>query len=496
MISTTMRQAAFVAACLVPVMCIVAGCGTNPVPPIPPEPNQPTWHEHVFTTVLPQGYQGSSDCLICHENIALPLIQSGHWTWEGTPNTIVGHETETHGMRDLINGTFIGVPSNEARCAQCHPSYGYVDKNFDFASDQHVDCFICHDSTGTYVKAATLGGGGGQAALLQNGQTVLAAPSDLTQVVYNLGLPNRSHCGACHFYADGGDNVKHGDLSSDLLNPTPDMDVHMGGQGFLCQTCHTMKDHGIAGFSIHNMSDGGDPPVCTRCHSATAPHTRNPSLDPLLNLHPPHLACQMCHIPTFSRSRPTVVEWDWDTAGQDISPIPTDKYGMPSYDKEKGSLVWGANLVPTPRWFNGKWKRMIVGAADTYANAGTTADPVVLAEPDGSASDPNAKIYPFKVMYGRQPADTTSKRLIVPHLFGSAAGSNAFWDKFDWASALNEGAAYSGVAYSGAFGFVNTVSYLRVNHEIAPKEQAPACNSCHGQTWFWSQLGIKDPLAP
>ena len=97
------------------------------------------------------------------------------------------------------------------------------------------------------------------------------------------------------------------------------------------------------------------------------------------------------------------------------------------------------NVQPIPRWSNGKWRRKIVSAADTYTNAGTSGDPIVLAEPAATAADADAKIYPFKVMTGRQPADTVNKRLIVPHLFGSAAGPNAYWDSFDWTTALQEG---------------------------------------------------------
>ena len=161
-------------------------------------------------------------------------------------------------------------------CSQCHPSFGYTDHTFDFAGDRHVDCFVCHDTTGTYAKSPTGGGGGGQAALAHNGQLVLAAPADMTPVIYNLGMPTKRNCGACHFYADGGDNVMHGDMSSDLLNATEGMDVHIGGQGFECQTCHTMQSHGIAGFTLHSVNEGGASPNCTRCHSATAPHTRIP----------------------------------------------------------------------------------------------------------------------------------------------------------------------------------------------------------------------------
>ena len=483
---------------------MLAGCGTSPVPPPDgggePAPGEPGFHEHVFADkVIPNGFTSVTDCFICHQNIADGLASSGHWQWQGTPTNIVGHTTETHGMRDLINGFQLGVSSNEAYCSKCHFSFGWADKTFDFSTSGGVDCFVCHDSTGTYVRQVTANGA--EAAIASGGTVTPATGADFIAIADSAIAPVRSNCGACHFSADGGDNVMHGDLSSALVAPTEDVDVHMGsaasgGLGFVCQTCHSQLNHGFAGWTLHSLSDGGDSPSCTRCHSSTAPHTQDFPLDVLLNPHVSHLACELCHIPAFARNVPTLTAQYWDTAGQDISPIPTDALGQPTYDKNRGTLAWGKDVAPVPRWFDGRMRRKLVLADDTYTNAGTTTDPVVLAAPVATANDPGAKIYPFKVMLGRQPADTVNKRLIVPHLFGAAAGSNPFWEKFDWAAAIQEGATYSGVPYSGTFGFVDTVTYLPVNHEIPPKEQALLCPSCHGITWHWAELGLTDPLAP
>jgi octaheme c-type cytochrome (tetrathionate reductase family) len=478
---------------------LLAGCLPRPTPPPPPsDGNEPVipFHQTVFTEIVPEGYQGPRSCQICHLDIAQNLIGTGHWKWEGTSVNIVGHETETHGARDLLNSFFIGIPSNEGRCAQCHPSYGYVDKQFDFTSTASIDCLVCHDSTGTYQKDPTAGGGGGQAALLVNGALVPASPEQLKQVVYNVALPTRRNCGACHFAAEGADNVMHGDMSADLLNPSRDLDVHMGGLNFACQQCHSEKNHGIAGFLLHSVTDGGDPPACTRCHGDTNVHSANPPLDELLNPHLSHVACESCHIPLIARNAPTRVAWFWDTAGQDVSPIPTDEFGLPTFDKQLGTFVWAKNVKPEYRWHDGTWQRKIIGVADTYSNAGTEADPVVMAEPAATKDSPGAKVTPFKKMVGRQPADTVNQRLLVPHLFGAPGGANPFWEKFDWGLALADGAAYTGVPFSGTFGFVNTVTFLQVNHEVAPREAALRCNACHGVPEFWAILGVTDPLAP
>ena len=87
--------------------------------------------------------------------------------------------------------------------------------------------------------------------------------------------------------------------------------------------------------------------------------------------------------------------------------------------------------------------------------------------------------------------------MLVPHLFGGKGGPNAYWSKFDWDLALQDGAAYTGQTYSGAYEFVDTVMYLTVNHEIAPKEQALGresnCGDCHiSDTIDWTELGYTD----
>ena len=477
------------------IASLIAGCPT--VPNGDPNDNGTTAkprHEQIFTEIIPEGYEGPASCQVCHCDEAQDLLAAGHWKWEGTTVNINGLETETHGKRDLLNNFCVAVPANEGRCSQCHPSYGWKDNTFDFTDASTVDCLVCHDTTGTYAKHPSANGGGGPAALRVEGELVLATAADLQSVAYNVGAPTRANCGFCHFYAGGGDNVKHGDLSSDLVSPTAEMDVHMGGRDFTCQTCHTAQNHGIAGMALHSVDEGGRRPDCTRCHGETNVHATNDLISPVLNFHLSRVACETCHIPTFARSMPTKVEWYWEDAGQDVDPIPVDEFGKPTYDKKKGTFVWDKNVQPSYHWFDGKWNRMVIGLSDTYANAGTVADPVVIAEPTATAADEDAKVYPFKRMIGSQPADAVEKRLLVPHLFGSAAGENAFWAKYDWGAAIAEGAAYAGQPYSGEFEFANTVMYLRVSHEVAPASQALHCDDCHGVTSFWQQLGIEDPF--
>jgi octaheme c-type cytochrome (tetrathionate reductase family) len=493
-------------AALALAVALLGGCGTMPPPEPPSDGGQlpAGFHTDVFSNgVIPGGFKSPSDCLICHENIVDGLAPGGHWQWQGVSTNIVGHETEIHGKRDLINAFQLGVPSNESYCSICHLSYGWADKSFNFATPAAVDCLVCHDTTGTYGRLATPNGGA--PGILRDGALVPAGPEDILALADQAGAPTRRNCGSCHFYADGGDNVMHGDMSSSLLEPTKDVDVHMGsvasgGQDYFCQSCHSMANHRFSGWTLHSVDEGGPPLACTRCHTPDAasgsPHQRNPGLDSLLNLHISKLACEMCHIPAFARYEPTIVGQDWSTAGQNIDPVPTDAFGQPTYDKNRGTLTWGMNVAPVARWSDGRMQRKLVFADDTYTNAGTSADPVVLAGPVATKDTPGAKVTPFKVVLGRQPADPINHRLVVPHLSGTAAGPNAFWGAYDWNAALQEGAAYDGFVYSGQYTFVNTISYLPVNHQIPPKEQAHLCESCHWTTWFWADLGLVDPLAP
>jgi hypothetical protein len=103
-------------------------------------------------------------------------------------------------------------------------------------------------------------------------------------------------------------------------------------------------------------------------------------------------------------------------------------------------------------------------------------------------------------MIGNQPADSDDNQILVPHLFGAAGGPNAYWGAYNWDGALRDGDAVTGQGYSGDYFFKDTIMYLSVNHEVAPKEQAWGmdgnCNDCHfGDQIDWLALGWTDDPA-
>jgi octaheme c-type cytochrome (tetrathionate reductase family) len=301
-------------------------------------------------------------------------------------------------------------------------------------------------------------------------------------VAQGVGKSSRKTCGSCHFFGGGGDHIKHGDLDSSLTMPTRMMDVHMGtnGKDMTCGSCHKTKAHVIPGQALSVSATGGLTLNCSDCH------TDKPHKNALTNKHMEKVACQTCHIPTFARTLPTKVLWDWSTAGKDVKEIPRDQWGQPLYDKMKGNFKWAKDVVPTYMWFNGSVERSLLGE-----KIDPTKTPVHINYPMGSRADKNAKIWPFKVMYGKQMYDPGNKILIVPHLFGG------YWKHYDWNQAMTDGMKAAGLPYSGKYDWVETDMYWKVTHMVVPKEQSLKCNDCHGEKgrMNWKALGYdRDPM--
>ena len=440
-------------------------------------------------------YTGTADCLDCHGKMADEFLETAHWKWEGLASNIEGFEAATHGKKDIINNFCIAVPTNEGRCTQCHAGYGWADKTFDFGDTNNIDCLVCHDQTGTYKKAPPSAG--------------LPDPSvDLQKVAQSVGenggVPTRKACLFCHQNAGGGDNVKHGDLSTDLIATTAGYDVHMGTDSldFSCVRCHGVKrdadnrlvSHGIGGMPYHSIEEG-DLKTCEDCHGGAAGIHAGTSAQNLVNSHTA-LACQVCHIPAIARKVATKTEWYWSEAGDaDRVPVIDPETERPDYDKMKGSFVWKKSVRPELRYFDGKWRKALIGVNDTFP----ASAPAVLAEPAADRFTPGAKIYPFKKMIGDQAAAydaaTNSWKFIVPHLFGLKGGPNPYWVAYDWDLALQDGALYTQQVYTpGTYVFAETEMLLSVNHEVAPAEQAlgrnNGCEDCHfSEVIDWQALG-------
>lgn len=427
--------------------------------------------DHSTFEILKQEFETGPEvtkaCLSCHAKAAQQIHKTKHWTWD-YENPVTGQRV---GKRNVVNNFCISAEPNIAACSSCHIGYGWEDDSYDFASEENVDCLVCHDTTRTYSKAA------------------LADPDkkrkpNLSKIAREVGPTSRATCGSCHFAGGGAKAVKHGDMDPTLVHPDFFVDVHMDAEGlnFSCSTCHTSDQHVLAGsryaptakdthgIDVPGSMEGGRA-SCESCHGLT-PHPEENH--PKLNDHTDRVACQTCHIPRLARGDFASKNWwDWSTAGQrkpDGSIL--EKHaedGAEIYNSKKGDFIWEDWFRPQYAWFNGTVRYTLVG--DEVAPDGI----VPINRIEGSADDPNARIWPFKVMRGKQPYDSERNSLVAV-LTTTPLG---YWTTFNWDTAITLGMAAVEKPYSGKYGFVETSMHWPIAHMVAPAKEALACNDCH-----------------
>jgi hypothetical protein len=116
----------------------------------------------------------------------------------------------------------------------------------------------------------------------------------------------------------------------------------------------------------------------------------------------------------------------------------------------------------------------------------------------GSRNDPKARIFPFKIMRGKQAYDSGNNTIAFAQVFGPP-GSDAYWQKYDWNLAITSGMKAAGLPYSGKFGFIETSMVWPVHHMVVPKDKSLKCIDCHSDKGRldWKALGYKgDPKDP
>ncbi|MBE9486585.1 MAG: tetrathionate reductase family octaheme c-type cytochrome [Chloroflexi bacterium] len=409
-------------------------------------------------------------CLKCHKGVARDFMKTSHWNWSLEQE--VDGKMVDRGKRNSLNNYCTSTAGNEQFCAKCHAGYGLTDAGtYDFGNAENIDCLVCHDTTGTYNKGSNMAG-------------YPLEKVNLLRVAQNVGSPNRDNCGQCHFYGGGADAVKHGDLDSSMSYPDRKTDVHMDvdGNDFQCIECHKTEDHLIAGHSLGVSPDGHTKVNCEQCHEGEVHEESR------LSAHLDSVACQTCHIPVYAKNLATKIWWDWSKAGEERPFDEKDEHGYHTYVKEKGKMKYGMNLAPEYRWFNGK------GGAYSRGDKIDPRKVTSLACPIGDIADAKAKIYPFKVMRGKQIYDAVNMTLVTAKI----TNEGGYWVDYDWNKAARLGSEASGLPYSGKYGFAETNMYWRLNHMVSPKEQALGCLDCHGDNgrMDWVGLGYKgDPMS-
>ena len=406
-------------------------------------------------------------CLKCHKDEAVDFMKTPHWTWER--EQVVDGKKVKLGKINAINNFCTTTSSNRVHCSECHAGYGWKDENFDFSDKARVDCLICHDTTGTYHKDGDNSGWPKEEV-------------KLGEVARNVGLPVRQNCTSCHALGGGGNNAKHGDIGLVLDYPDRSVDVHMDtdGNDFQCQTCHEAEQHNISGANMATSPDGFNAFGCDKCHGEE-PHNES-----RLNAHTARVACQTCHIPFYAKEDATQMDWDWSTVGLDKAPAGVDGKVV-RYKKTVGTQVWKTDQIPSYAWFNGKAGVSLVGEK---------IDPNVvtkLAYPLGDIKDKTAKIHPFKIHTGKQAYDTKYKYFVATHIYGD----DGLWSTYDWDKSIKIGMKVKNMPYSGNYDFAPTEMYWRIDHMVAPADQALGCLDCHGDNgrMDWTALGYpSDPM--
>jgi hypothetical protein len=288
----------------------------------------------------------------------------------------------------------------------------------------------------------------------------------ILQAAVDLRKPGKDACLNCHTRAGGGDNFKRGDISEAHRNATTALDVHMapssaGGAGLECTACHTTTGHRMAGRGVDMRERDSEALLeCSNCHS-NLPHD-----DPRINNHTARVACNVCHVPTFAKAAPTDMRRDWSLPG-DLNAV--TKLYEPNMDLQ-------TNVTPVYRFFNGRSSFYeFAKPAVPQANG-----KVLMAGPLGSRTEPGAKITAMKRHEGLQPIDPKT-RYLLPLKIGLFFQTGDIVNADAQLDAVKQGVAAVGWTYNG-YEFAETERYMGVYHEVAPKDQALSCASCHGGT--------------
>ena len=405
-------------------------------------------------------------CLECHVNASKQIHQTKHWRWEYR-NPVTG---QLLGKRHVVNNFCISATPNIASCTKCHIGYGWKDDSFDFASEESVDCLVCHDTTGLYNREA----------LRKPGKR----RPKLEKFAQNVGPTSRKTCGTCHFAGGGAKAVKHGDIDPTLEHPDYFVDVHMDADGlnFTCSTCHLSDQHEVRGsrYSPVAVDEGGisipgrrgaERTSCRVCHGSS-PH----AMKGKLNDHTDKIACQTCHIPQYSRGDyGSKMWWDWSTAGQ-LGPdgkqfSKEDADGFEVYVSKKGDFRWDKHIAPEYRWFNGNV---------LYTMLEDRIDPTGIVPVNRFLGDPGksgSRIWPVKIMRGKQPYDTELLKLVAP----LTTTDKGYWKTLDWNQAIELGMQAVDKPFSGKYGFVETEMAWPLTHMIAPADESLQCAECHNR---------------
>ncbi|WP_456473188.1 hypothetical protein [Desulfolithobacter sp.] len=402
-----------------------------------------------LTRPLNSGREVTRSCLACHPGAGQDLLHSSHWTWI-RPRVIDGQK-EAYSKLEGLTTFAISASGNPTHCLGCHISQnpaGVWENDM-----ESIDCLVCHDTTGSYRR----------------GQD-----NDYLFLARNAGRPEPRNCTTCH----GRDCGLTDSISQGASRITEDIHLASERISFTCQSCHQTKgQHRFQRVPIKDLKATAK--GCQACHGQ-APHqlTR-------LNEHGRKISCKTCHIPSFGRTAPAPVTWNWvmGNRADTISRLLID--GQRDITLDRNGFTLTRNIEPQYLWSDG---------SELLYRRGTRIRPEHLTAIQQPAQrSPQAKITPFSAVYATQLYDVRYRYLISPQL---ADTPTRLFSEKPWDDTAREGMNSIRLPYSGTFGYTTTVTYRTLSHGVAPANQALDCLDCHGQNgrMDWQRLGYdQDP---
>jgi len=428
-------------------------------------------------------YEGTKTCLKCHKKQAQSFFHSQHYQWEGTAPQIVNAHGMKLGKRNTINdfctnpmANWIGLIRNSRGeilskgCSKCHAGLGEIPSSrMSKEQLENVDCLICHASGYRRDLYKNPDGSLQWKPILWKNQV------GMDSVAKRISLPKRVMCLRCHSASGGGANYKRGDLEYTLTECDSSFDVHMAkdGNDLQCVDCHAGEDHRIRGRGA-DLSGSDMPSNPLSCDDGNC-HDRAPHDAQILNIHAKRVYCTVCHVPTFAKHDPTDMVRDWSTPHYNEE---KDKYGP--------TITFGKDVKPVYAWFNGTtWEQLPKTPVRKLSDGS-----VGMMVPQGSRSDPKARIYPFKLHRGKMPV-LKGKQWIIPIVV-----EEFFADGDINKAVINAAKDFYGIE-NAQYEWVETSRYMGIFHEVAPTKNALQCLDCHsgGGRMDWKALGYEgDPM--
>lgn len=416
-----------------------------------------------------QTWQGLQNCVSCHNSEAVDVHASSHYQWQGPALYTVNGPDMQGKINTAFNSYCISILGNWAACGSCHIGLGAKPEITATTTQlQNIDCMICHQKD--YKRKKVNG------AFVPDTANMTIT---MDQAVQTVHLPVRSNCVQCHAKGGGGDNNKRGDMTMAHASTSDrNFDVHMAltGADLTCQQCHTTQHHRIAGRGSDLRQTDLDVKMncsTTACHpnKMTSTGHSNENIDHHVN----RVACQSCHIQTYARNA-------LDTAATESTEIYRD-WTVPewngSLNRWEPTILRGGNLKPAYHFWNGtSWNYSLNEPARYEASTGSYPT----SRPEGSITETNSKLYPFKYKKALQPIADSLNVLV-------ALDTSVYFSTGNYDSAVKAGLSNMGYSSTTPYRNVDTDTYQLITHEVMPKESALTCTQCH--TSASTQMNLK-----